>query len=202
MSNEWHAFVQNAVQGERDDPYVRLLREKVAEGCSIVRANLVLKEGEGPEYLLVLACNRRLSETRVPHSASFTRWSLETGLRMETPEEEARRFSILAEERLRSIEERVGRDYLSAILCEQVQSLAPPLSTAKLGRRPSYPPSDSMRWETTQGILDILRVLARDLATALRYPPTEVAELLDRALADLLDRRFHVTDRNRLFGDG
>jgi hypothetical protein len=202
MSSDWESFIQHAAQGEQDDPHVRLLREKIAEGCTIVRANLVLRAGQSPEYLIVLACNRRLSDIRIPHSDSFTRWSLETGLRMATPDEEAERFSILAEERLSPVEDRVGRDYLSAILCEQVQTLAPPISMGKLGRRPSHPPTnDDMRWDITQRLLEILRLLARDLANALRYTPTEVASLLDRALAELLDRRFHVTDRKRLFGE-
>jgi len=202
MSSDWQIFVEAALQRPADDPHVRLLRERLSQGCSIVRVN-VIQTAREPEYLIVLSCNQQLTETRVPHSESFTRFCLDAGVRMETLAEEALRFAIVARDRLLPIEQRTGRDYLSAILCEQISSLGAPRSVEKLADRPCYPPADSpTRWETTQAFLDALRELARDLSGALRYEPAQAADILDQALADLINERFHITDRERLFPPG
>src|SRR5665213_398125 len=95
----WDTFVASAIDGEPDDPFVHLLRERIAGGATVVSIELS-DDGDKHVYRVTLERLRELSVMALPHSASFTRWSLGAGARMKSQENEATRFAILADERL------------------------------------------------------------------------------------------------------
>src|SRR4051812_33968414 len=98
MSAAWLSFVAGTIEGEPDDPFVRLLRQRLSAGYEVVRVNFTTAS-KGPAYVALLSHLRQLSTMEVPHSAAFTRWALAAGLRMASREEEEQRWALLAGER-------------------------------------------------------------------------------------------------------
>lgn len=194
MRQGWQEFVHQSLKGAADDPHVRLLRERLRSGSSVVRVHLD-ESGRQPQYLILLSEHRQLSEMRVPHSESFTRWSLEAGTRLATPEEEARRFALVLRERFMPLEEKLGREYLDGILIEQLSALGPPRVQGWLAGR-SLPHSaavfgdGSIRRNAQERIEGVLAALARDLGTSLKYSEQEAAGLLDAALEHYFSERY------------
>jgi hypothetical protein len=195
MSQGWQEFVHQSLKGAADDPHVRLLRERLRSGSSVVRVHLD-DSGRQPEYRVLLSQHRQLSEMRVPHSDSFTRWSLETGTRLATSEEEARRFARVLRERLESLEQELGRDYFESVFREQLRSLGPPRALARLdGGRLVYQPYSGVmdgraRRKALERIESVLSSLARDLGSSLKYGEQEAAELLDAVLERYVSERY------------
>jgi hypothetical protein len=195
MANRWNDFVQRAGAGEPDDPHIRLLRGRIAAGCKVLRINLLVTPGRPPEYLVILSCQQILTEMRVPHGPSFTRWSFEAGARLETAEEEALRFAWLLRERLSPIEAEVTSDYFDSVLTHHLRELGPSRTTARLARHHAYRPNVSLALQRTIKAIDaVLTGLAEDLQRALHYFPQEAAEILDRALEAVVNERFHIED--------
>jgi len=202
MSSSWSSFIEEALQEKVDDPFVRLLRERIKAGCQIIRINLVTNKDPSisVEYLIVLSCEKQLSEMRIPHSESFTRWSLENGVRLETAEEEAQRFVLLACDGLQLIEQDVGKDYLDSILVNYLKELAPPLVMQRLVSHHSYQPSlDTAMDRAILGLESLFVSLARNLGRNLGYGVEDTAQILDAALESLVNDRFHLDLRDALF---
>lgn len=200
MPPGWLQFIDAAVAQEPDDPFVQLLRERLDSGCRVVRTHF-LREPRA-EYLVVLMCRQALSEMRIPHSPSFTRWSFGAGAaggRMHTPENEAERFAILLVELLKPIEDDVGRDYLDAIVVEIVRRFGPPATSALLADQYQYRTSASeARMRIARAVEGALGRLAAHLVLHLGYAREQAAAILDHALASWLDRRLHISERQRL----
>lgn len=195
MRQGWQEFVHQSLKGAADDPHVRLLRERLRSGSSVVRVHLE-DTGRQPEYRVLLSLHRQLSEMRVPHSDSFTHWSLETGTRLATTEEEARRCALLLRERFESVEQELGREDFESLLREELLSLGPPRALTRLdgGRRAPRPlpgvADGRARRKSRERIQSVLSSLARDLGASFKYGEDEVAELLDAALERYLSERY------------
>lgn len=201
MSSRWREFVAETVAPPKDDPYVRLLRDKVAAGARVVRVHLV--DGRPPKYLLILEYRKQLSEMEIPHSESFTRWSLESGTRMADADEEVRRFALLLTEKLAALEREVGRDYFRSVLVEVLRELGPSATLAMLGERhEGHAAAGPSKDRALQAIESVLVEAIRSLGEALGYGVDESAEILDSALARYVDGLFLLSARRELFPEG
>src|SRR5271170_8502226 len=109
MSTAWLKFVSGVLQGEPDDPFVHLLVKRLSTGYKVVQINFTTTS-KGPVYVLLLSHLRQLSKMEVPHSPSFTRWSLANGMRMASREEEEQRWAALAAERFLSVADDLGAE--------------------------------------------------------------------------------------------
>jgi|GEM_PF-4443108 len=195
----WEAFVQEAVGEKPDDPHVRLLRDRLRSGAKVMRVQLVSRSK--PEYVVVLERLRELTEQRVPHSRSFTRWSFAEGVRMADEAEEVERFALLLGEAFAPIEDNVGRDYFKTVLHERIRELNPPHAGAMVAKlAPSSAQEGPVREHARRDLDDVLRARCEELTGALRYSEAETAVILDRALAAWINDRSHSTERERLFG--
>ena len=192
MRQTWHHFIHASLQGATDDPYVRLLRERLRTGSSVVRVHFE-KPGRGPEYRVLLSLHRQLSEMRVPHSDSFTRWSLEAGVRMASIEEESNRFVLLVKEQFEPVEEELGREFFNTVLVEQLRKLGPPKVQARLPDRHVYELSEGRaRIRAARAVEAVLIVLAKELGSALKYDEEQVADILEAALERYVSARFRA----------
>ena len=201
MSAAWLKFVGQTINGEPDDPFVRLLRQRVESGHEVVRINLVAT-AKGPSYAVLLAHLRQLSTMEVPHSPAFTRWSLASGLRMTAREEEEQRWALLAAERFRTISDDFGADYASLILLDRLRALGPPRTIRALAREQVT--RTALGRDQSRAIREVdafLQSLAGDLGGPLSYTVDEVAEILDGALERFTRDRFH-TDLRALSSTG
>lgn len=185
MRQAWHQFVHQSLAGAPDDPPMRLLRARLRAGNSVVRVHL-----EGSEYRVLLSQHKQLSETRVPHSEAFTRWSLEAGVRLATPEEEARRFALLLRERLEPLEQEWGPQLFESVLAEHLRVLEPPRAKRLLEGRP-VPPGEGRqaRQRAQRAIGAVLTERVQELGKALKYEEAQAAELLDAALEHYMRER-------------
>lgn len=189
MASTWEEFIRGAVQGEPDEPFVRLLRERTRSGYRIVRVELKRAEADGqpPEYRFLLERSKHLSEQVVPHSASLTRWMLEDGIRLASTDDEATRFGLLVKERFAPLIKRLDEATFRVLLLERIGKLAPPQASARVADVPFRPASETGRkLDAMRQIDEVLASLARDLVVRLRYDEAEAAAILDRALTDFL----------------
>jgi hypothetical protein len=183
MRQGWQHFIHETLKGTPDDPYVRLLREKLRTGSSVVRVHFE-DTGTAPMYVVLLSLHRQLSEMRVPHSESFTRWSLESGTRMASAEDEAKRFALLLRERFAPVQKELGRESFESALLAELRMLAPPRTQGQLGDRRVLDLSEGRARGKAQAAIDsVLASLARELGASLKYDESQVAQLLDEALA-------------------
>lgn len=196
MGSSWERFVADAIDGVPDDPYTRLLREKLEDGSRIVRVNFVNSDGMGktPEYLLILEHEKHLSEMKIPHSDSLVRFMRQNRIRMETVEEEVQRAATLLHERFDAISSEFGDDSFESVLLHEVRHLAPPNASRKISNTLAEKDGMDERWERARRdvrhvVVDLLRFLADDLG----YEPVRSGDILDRALAMYLDERFHIS---------
>jgi hypothetical protein len=190
MRQTWHHFIHASLQGATDDPYVRLLRERLRTGSSVVRVHFE-NSGREPEYRVLLSLHRQLSEMRVPHSDSFTRWSLEAGVRMASIEEEVSRFALLVKEQFEPVEEELGRELFNTVLVEQLRKLGPPKVQAQLPDRNVYELSEGRaRIRAARAVEAVLIALAKELGSALKYDEAQVADNLEAALERYVSARF------------
>lgn len=188
--HEWHAFVKRAIEGEPDDPFVAMLRRAIASGSEIVRVNLVQEQGLA--YRILVSRLKHLSVMEIPHSASFTRWSLANGVRMESAEEETRRFLVLLEEKFPPIVEEYGKEYAGMVLIERIRALDPvraPLAIGDANMHPTAPGQTRIR--AGRMVDAFLAAEAAALGVALHYPETEAAAILDEALERFARGLFH-----------
>jgi hypothetical protein len=186
MASKWEDFIRNAVRGEEDEPFVRLLRERVRSGYRVLRVNFSASSGERatPEYILILERLAHLSEMRVPHSPSFTRWSLGEGIRMASSEEEAARFGLLALERHTPLIERWGISTFRSLFVERIRVHGPPRTVARLENVKSREmPLTGHKIESLSQLDEVLASLAQDFVSRLQYSEADAADILDQALA-------------------
>jgi hypothetical protein len=191
MSAAWLQFVTRTIQGEPDDPFVRLLRQRVESGHEVVRVN-VMPSPKGPKYAVLLAHLRQLSTMEVPHSPGFTRWTLARGIRMASREEEEQRWALLASERFRPIADDFGADYADLIFLDRVFALGPPRTIRALHEQVTRAAPGREHKRAIQEVDGFLRSLAEDLGGPLHYSAEEVAEILDGALEHFSRARFHA----------
>lgn len=186
----WEDFVESAITDEPDDPHVRLLRERIATGAKVMRVHFIATPQ--PEYLVVLERLRELSEQRIPHSQSFTRWSLANGARMATEAEEVGRFGVVLGEEVESVEAEVGaRALVELALIERLRELSPPTAMQEFLQHHyvsarSIPTSRVVRLRLDRA----LRARCVELHVALGYDAEEVARVLDRAVARWLTQQY------------
>jgi hypothetical protein len=190
MRRDWSSLIHYALTGVADDPYVRLLKERLRSGSQVVRIHLE-KPRDGPEYVVILSLHRQLSEMRLPHSEAFTSWSLEAGARMADGGEETERFVLLLEERFTSLIRELGPHSFEPSFIHHIRALGPPKAVEAMRRL--TPPAkivSGMKDQATQRIEDVLVKLARALGRSLRYDEDSTARILDAALAQWLTRYF------------
>jgi hypothetical protein len=187
----WHQRIQQALLPREDDPFVRLLKERVAAGSQIVRAMYV--HADPAEYVVTLERNQELSRLRVPHSESFTRWSLAQAIPMVDANNEGARFGRLLAERLVELTAEVGQGYFESVLITALRDWEPPRTWARLDRqvRVSAPTPGAACTRARATIDRVLSGTAADLG-ALGYSAREVAEILDSALWVFTGELFHL----------
>jgi hypothetical protein len=189
--DQWHAFVKRAIDGEPDDPFVAMLRRTLAAGSRVIRVNLAEKP-KGPAYRILMSRVQELSVMEIPHSASFTRWSVANGVRMASPEEETRRFVVLLEERFAPIVEEYGKEQAQGLLLARLRTLNPARTAQALADLRDYPTAPGRAQIRAAQQLDaFLAVPAGELGGALHYPEMETESILDEALERFTRRRFH-----------
>jgi hypothetical protein len=182
MSTPWDSFVARAVRGEPDEPFLGLLRKRLASGYKVVRVN-VERTPKGLVYVALLSYLRELSKMDVPHSAGFTRWSLASGVRMASVEEEEERWAVVAEERFQRIASDLGADCATLTLLERLRALAPPRTMRALADEQAMPAAPGLEQARARREVEaFLAEMAADLVGGLHYPETEAAGLLDGAL--------------------
>ena len=191
MSTPWESFVARAIHGEPDEPFLALLRKRLAGGYQVVRVSFE-RTSKGPAYIVLLSHLRQLSKMEVPHSPSFTRWSLANGIRMVSVEEEEERWALVAGERLQAIADDFGADYANLIFLERVRALGPPRTTRALAGEAATRTAPGR--EQTRALREMnafLEGLAADLVGALGYSE-EAAGILDGALERFAREMFQL----------
>ncbi|AKJ03681.1 Hypothetical protein AA314_05307 [Archangium gephyra] len=179
--------------GAVDDPYVRLLKERLRAGSEVVRIQLTDSE-RGPEYVLILSLHRQLSEMRIPHSDAFTSWSLDTGARLADEEQEMRRFELILHQRFVPLRDELDASTFDALLVQYVRTLGPARASSfvqKLRTSPYAAQEGRAKQRALQRIEDVLVELARALGRPLRYDEAATSRILDGALAQWMSR--HLT---------
>ncbi|MFL5344255.1 MAG: hypothetical protein ACJ8AT_05650 [Hyalangium sp.] len=198
MLGDWSTLIHYALAGVADDPYVRLLKERLRSGSQIVRIHLE-NAGRGPEYVVILSLHRQLSEMRIPHSEAFTNWSLEAGARMVDEAGEAERFVLLLRERLLPLSNELGADYFGTLVVDYVRVLGPPEAEKVARQVRSYAAEENrVKLQGIQRVEEVLVELTRALGRSLRYDETSTSRILDAALAQWLSQHFHVDAREDL----
>lgn len=191
MSRNWSSLIHDALAGVADDPYVRLLKERLKSGSQIVRIHLEAAADQKSEYVVILSLHRQLSEMRLPHSEAFTNWSLEAGARMVDEAEEAERMALLLHERFIPLLSELGPIDFEAILVSYIRALAPPQALEAARQLQPFSPLDGrMRQQAIQQVEGVLVGLARVLGRSLRYDESSTARILDSALARWLPQAF------------
>ena len=190
MGTAWQTFVARAIEGAPDDPFVRLLKSRLASDYAVIRINLT-QTAKGTVYVVMLSHLRQLSTMEVGHSPSFTRWSLANGVRMASREEEEKRWALLAAERFQSIADELGAAYANPILLSRLRALGPARTMAALAQenaKAAAPGREQVR--AIRRVDGFLGGLAADVGGALRYSAEEVGEILDGALERFVSKRF------------
>lgn len=201
MAHPWQAWVHEVLEQPRQDAFVELLRTRLSAGERVVRIELNSSDGlASPSYRVILARGPNLSELVVPHSASFTRFSLEAGLRLDSHEAEAGRFATLLAERLHAMGVEWGEAWLRAVLVHQLRSLAPPRTRKAIEGVREYEVERSAAWARAVAQLNgTLAELARALAEQLHYSEAEAADLLDRALEKVVAQHLRMAPLAALY---
>jgi hypothetical protein len=194
-------LIHDAVAGTADDPYVRLLKERLRAGSEVVRIQLENSD-RGLEYVLILSLHRQLSEMRIPHSDAFTSWSLEAGARLTDEEQETHRFELLLDQRFFPLRNELGGDFFDSLLVHHVRTLAPPrsLAAAQKLRIPSFAAQEGkVRLRAVQRMEDVLMELARALGRSLRYDEAATSRILDGALARWMIQQLYSGTQEDMF---
>jgi hypothetical protein len=200
MARDWTSLIHDAVVGAVDDPYVRLLKERLRAGSEVVRIELAHAE-RGPEYVLILSLHRQLSQMRIPHSDAFTNWSLNEGARLADEEQEMRRFELLLEQRFAPLQEELEASTFDALLVQHVRTLGPPrasVSARKLRIPPYEVPESRAKHRAVQRIEDVLVDLARALGRSLRYDEAATSRILDGVLEKWMTQHLEAEAQNGL----
>ncbi|HLM47056.1 MAG TPA: hypothetical protein VK458_24510 [Myxococcaceae bacterium] len=187
--------------GAVDDPYVRLLKERLRAGSEVVSIELAHAE-RGPEYILILSLNRQLSQMRIPHSDAFTNWSLNEGARLADEEQEMRRFELLLDQRFAPLREELEASTFDALLVQDVRTLGPPRASVAV-RKSRLPPHEALdnraRQRALRRIENVLRELARALGRSLRYDEAATSRILDGVLAEWMTRHLDAEAQDESF---
>ncbi|HEX8701102.1 MAG TPA: hypothetical protein VF815_19815 [Myxococcaceae bacterium] len=193
MSRDWSSLIHEALAGVADDPYVRLLKDRLRSGSQIVRIHLEAAAGQQPEYVVILSLHRQLSEMRLPHSEAFTNWSLEAGARMVSEAEEAERMALLLHERFVPLLSELDPAHFVAIFVPYIRAMAPP-KASEVARQlqPIGTVDGRAKKQALQQMESVLVELARVLGRALRYDEAATARILDSSLAQWMTRCFPV----------
>lgn len=193
MSRDWSSLIHDALAGVADDPYVRLLKERLRSGSQIVRIHLEAAVGQKPEYVVILSLHRQLSEMRLPHSEAFTSWSLEAAARMVNEAEEAERIALLLHERFVPLLSELDPVHFAAIFVPYLRTISPP-KASEVARQlqPIGTVDGRVKKQALQQMESVLVELARVLGRSLRYDETATARILDDALAQWMTRCFPV----------
>lgn len=201
MTSVWKEFVTSALRPPPDNPYVRLLREKLGQDARVIRINTLVEESKGlTGYLVILEHRKHLSELRLPHSDAFTRWSLETGARMASIDEEAARFARLLQDRFAPCSREVGQDYFRSVLHEVLHQLAPPRTLERLACVSEYRACAGEAKARVHDCIDaILIQLVKELGEALHYSEKESSSILDAAFALHVVCEWQLDGRDHLF---
>ena len=193
MSRDWSSLIHDALAGVADDPYVRLLKERLRSGSQIVRIHLETAAGQKPEYVVILSLHRNLSEMRLPHSESFTSWSLEAGARMVNEAEEAERMALLLHDRFVPLLSELDPVHFEAIFVPYIRTMSPPVAMDVARQLQPIGTVDGRgKKQALQQMEGVLVELARMLGRSLRYDEASTARILDSALAQWMTRCFPV----------
>lgn len=201
MAQDWTSLIHDAVVGAVDDPYVRLLKERLRAGSEVVRIQLADSE-RGPEYVLILSLHRQLSEMRIPHSDAFTNWSLNEGVRLTDEEQEMRRFELLLDQRFAPLRDELDASTFDALLVQHVRALGAPRASVSV-QKPRIPPYAAQegraKQRATQRIEDVLVEVARALGRSLRYDEAATSRILDGALTQWMSRHLMTETQEEIF---
>lgn len=193
--DRWIEWVRSALAPERDDPFVHSLRAQVEAGYRIVRVTLAETQGP-PEYLVALASRSDLTQMRIPHSRSFTRFCVQTGTRLDSRAAEALRFSWILEEQLKPAIDELGASRLLAAISQEIGRLQAPRSGASAAvARGGAPAAAEAR--VSAAFRETLRQVAAWLGHDLRYTERETADILDEALSGFFERLSSVHSAQR-----
>ncbi|MFI5299242.1 MAG: hypothetical protein ACHREM_14195 [Polyangiales bacterium] len=192
MDDSWRRWIHDALNSRSDDVFVSSLKEQVRTGYRIVRVTVESSDFVAiPVYVVILAHGSELHAVRIPHSPSFLRWCFQHRVRTETTEQEAWRFDAIITEALAPLSRQWGRDLFQSVLIEWLRVVSAPRTHDFLVAMKAVAVVDSgARWTATQTLDGILTNLALRLREDLGYEESEVADILDAAIARSASRHF------------
>ena len=168
------------------NPYFRLLQSNLTSGHAIQRVRLEAANGSA-RYVFVLARLGTLTEVEVPVGGpAVERFLFETGLKMNSREEEMLRCALHLKRRMEPLAATLGAAAGKAALHTVVRELGAPRSAKAVldasNGTPS-PPAARLAAEVLRAAID---GYLGSLFIELHYPVKDAGEILDLALESLV----------------
>ena len=182
---------------------VDFLKSVIAAGGKIVKASFSIESDiapSNPAYLLTLDQGGALSLQELPWTQELEEYLLHE--RPTRTEEEPERFANIIGNNLKALGARFGRDYAQAVFVEYVSEHPEYGLGQMLPKIPTYAPShDSSGYRDCRLLVEnSIKGLQNTVAPSLGYADqTEVLRLICKAIGIVLDNRFFITLRSKLF---
>lgn len=183
--------------------HVDFLRSVFAAGGKIAKANFSVERNLGPSnptYVLCLEQHGALTLAELPWTPELEEFLLhEHPTRMERSDEECERFATILGNNLRTVESRIGRDYAKAVFVDLLKD-HPEYNLEQLIMKSATLTPDRQSDSylvCRQFLADAISGLQNTAIKKLHYP--DAVELIGEALGTVLDDRFHISLREKLF---
>jgi hypothetical protein len=197
----WDEFITEALIDQAEPADMAALRKALDSGSELVRVSLNWKSRqEPPRYEVVLYRSEKPNREHftVQHSESFMRWSLDAHAQLMDRDQESLRTLFLLREQFRKLEDGLGTSYFDSVLVEYLRSLGPLRALTLLsGYDQPLAPASALKDDALISLRETLINLARGLKR-LGYSQSDVAEILDKALALYTDERYGLSLRQSL----
>lgn len=186
-----HPVLKSVLDAQKSQKQVTLqiVRRRAMLGFQEPKLYLTIGESDSPEEYL---WDDDLNEALISN-----------GFPMGNPEQECIRFILVLKKRFTPIEMRCGEGYFRALLVlvvkERGLSKISKISEILKYIRETNPSKDyDMYHDFYEATEDVIKSCWQDLVKKLKYPPEKAQEILAEALAQYLDERFRVTERQNL----
>jgi hypothetical protein len=190
----------------RGENQVAFLRTALRDGATIRRAAFIFPRGSeigSPFYQITLQQNEAMTFEEFAWTPE-----LETFLLLEHPtpmnsiEDEVLRLANILLNNVKSAESAFGAGFAQAVFVEIISENPPPELIPLLARVPAEQPSRDSRYyiECRSFLTNAIKGLQNTLVLNLKYSDeNQVKHLMTDALLIVLDERFHISIREKLF---